>query len=159
MRPLRSRTCFVRHLLRLCSWIGVQPCVNSMSDQTDPATTVTPSTFPGNLIARHWRGEETLSLSYWRNVWGAGVCWKVSALIADSLYVPTEPHGIAVEIVGLWVYFMAVPLFVWGLVGLWRSASRHPGRGGSRFWAIAAKAFVVVSVLAAIGSMAPDTPR
>jgi hypothetical protein len=120
------------------------------SETSEPSPAVTRSS---GLIAKSWRGEETLNTAFYRNIWGAGLCWRLAVLSAESAYSPSEPHGIAIELVVIALYILAVPLFIWGIVSLWRSASKHEQRGGSPFSAVAAKALVVLLILAAIGQI------
>lgn len=46
---------------------------------------------------------------------------------------------------------LAVALWAW--VGIWRSARRHPKRGGSRFWAAAAQVSVILGIVQLLGSL------
>ena len=46
---------------------------------------------------------------------------------------------------GIWAVLLL--LTVWQQVGIWRSAGKHQSRGGTAFWAGAAKFMVVLGVL------------
>src|SRR5262249_61684710 len=64
---------------------------------------------------------------------------------------PEANRGSAAWLIGLSAMILALPFVtVWQFVGIWRSASRHTGRGGRRGWAIAAKIAVVLGALRSI---------
>ena len=51
----------------------------------------------------------------------------------------------------LLVYALTIIASAWQLVGIWRSASNHFLRGGTRFWAGVAKVMVVLGALSTAG--------
>jgi hypothetical protein len=63
-----------------------------------------------------------------------------------------DPKMIFLSVVGIWFLVGAVNL--WQVVGVWRSASNHPSRGGKAFWAAAAKLMIVLSTLRIAGDFA-----
>lgn len=102
----------------------------------------------GNLIARHWRGELPLWVSYWvfgflANVVATIVIVAVGGVLSEGGdYNPTK---ILLVLVSIWVGISLIAM--WQLVGIWRSANRHVSRNGSRIWAGLAKTAVVLGVL------------
>lgn len=91
-----------------------------------------------NYIARHWRGELSLPVSFWVNGWlldiplgllivGIALAQRVSGLAKPAL---------AAEIA---VWIPSIIISVWQLVGAWRSAGHHVERGGRRLWAVLAR--------------------
>ena len=98
-----------------------------------------------NYIARHWRGELSLPVSFWVN----GVLLHVLAL---AIAVGFAFSGLEINS-NYRSVFAAVSLFgagfivltAWQIVGIWRVASHHQARGGA-MWALGAKALVVLAL-------------
>lgn len=106
-----------------------------------------PTELEGNYLLRHWRGSLSLPKSYWLNgvLAGAVVTFAAPPLI-NALH---EAAGSLRASAILWFVFIAffLAFWTWTQVGIWRSAGRHPGRGGNTGWAIAARVMVGLSVL------------
>ena len=89
---------------------------------------------------RHWRGELSLGYAFWLN----GFLGNIAVYIVVNL----ARAGLKGAGAGTWLaVFLAVWAFklgvlTWQSVGTWRSAGRHVGRGGTRFWAITGKVMV-----------------
>ena len=114
-----------------------------------------------NFIARHWRGELPLWVSYWLiNVvasFGAvAVTVVLSAVFASkSGYFPL---GIFATFAGTWACI--VVLVGWQLIGTWRSAERYKAirvaQGRSGFWGGLAQVAVILGILSNIGAVLRD---
>ena len=115
----------------------------------------------GNYFTRHWRGDLSLPISFWVN----GVLLTIALALFQLFLVgwlnliPKMPgigrdaSGVAglLEITAVALPNVAViALAIWQYVGIWRSASKHVGRGGRVIWAIAAKVIAVVGVFGAV---------
>jgi hypothetical protein len=110
-----------------------------------------------NFIARYWRGEYSLGVSYWCFVilgnMAAGVVLVGlgAGFQAGAAYQPLE---IFAYIAAIWLFSMT--LVVWQTVGVWRSANRHRVRrhsiGKRAGWAVAAKIAVALGVLSSLGA-------
>jgi hypothetical protein len=79
-----------------------------------------------NFIARHWRGEYPLWVSYWV----VGLFSNMAALLAIILLSQFMVTQVAYVPFALWLFFITVwsglvELAVWQGVGIWRSASRR----------------------------------
>lgn len=105
-----------------------------------------------NFIARHWRGELSLPVSYWLISFAANVCGTLAVLVLTATFTPDdgyEPAGILVLLAVIWA--ILVVLLVWQIVGLWRSAARRAEEQfklrQSAFWARAAQFMAVIGVL------------
>jgi hypothetical protein len=104
-----------------------------------------------NYLVRHWRGELSLPVSYWINgtlIAGVGV-----ALLGAGLGA-LEATGLSLSTLSMLVLvFLALSglVWLWSMVGIWRSAGRHPDRGGNVFWTGAARIRVALAVLGATG--------
>lgn len=100
-----------------------------------------------NFIAKHWRGEYSLGVSYW--LFGFLLTLLIIGLslaidpISDAIRLGTQGHGVL--IVGYYLGILAVS--VWQFVGVFRSASAHVSRGGKAFWAILAKVLVCLGAI------------
>lgn len=99
----------------------------------------------GNYFARHWRGELSLAVSYWANGVGATIAVFGLSALAATMDWTEAPELAAATAAG--VLLFAVAVTAWQLVGIWRSAERHPGRGGSETWATIAKVMVIVGLV------------
>jgi uncharacterized protein YecT (DUF1311 family) len=96
-----------------------------------------------NYIARHWRGELSLPVSYWVN----GLLGNVLAIIAVvaisrgfDFRDEFDPRVALLTITLIWAVTFAIAL--WQLVGNWRSATNYQQIKG--FWGGAAKFAVVI---------------
>lgn len=103
-----------------------------------------------NYFSRHWQGELSLPTSYWVN----GILLNVVLfIVASALNLAIdgslEPKVIWASSVTIWT--LIVGGTVWQVVGTWRSANQSPSRGGSHFWAGAAKVMMVLGVIASVG--------
>ena len=100
-----------------------------------------------NYFVRHWRGELSLPVAFWIN----GVVFAGIALAILANFVAEMGQWGAslrtVSLASLGVLLLAVAEWLWAAVGIWRSAGRHAGRGGSPDWAGAAKVMVVLGFL------------
>ena len=101
----------------------------------------------GNYFSDHWRGNLSLPLSYWINgslVTGVttGLIFAVQAQLRESSFSLQLASAVTVASVAF-----GVAVWLWGAVGIWRSASKHVSRGGKAFWAGTAQAMVVIGAL------------
>lgn len=107
-------------------------------------------------IARHWRGELTLPVSFWVN--------NLLLLL---------PLGMAIGFLMVWIAAwgqslqaasisllvgggLVLLLSVWAPVGAWRSANTYLDEGGSAGWALAAKLVLALGTLSNVGSLLLD---
>jgi hypothetical protein len=116
---------------------------NQQKATTRQRTTEARSSF----VVAHWRGDLSLGVTYWVT----GVIFTVMFLMARKAtedYVSSKElgaQGTGALIVIL--YAVSAGFVLWQVVGIWRSASKHAGRGGKTFWSAAAKFMVVLGVL------------
>lgn len=98
-----------------------------------------------NYLRRHWDGDLSLPITYWVN--GVGSTMLVIGLGALATGLDwTDAPRMSAGVVALVIAFAMVAT-VWQLVGVWRSADKHVGRGGLQVWATLAKVAVVMGVL------------
>lgn len=98
-----------------------------------------------SYVGKHWRGELSLPVSYFVNgVIGAIVATAIALTIAEILFAETSPWSLFIGLALIWASVLAIT--VWQCVGIWRSSDQHSARGGSVFWATAAKVMVVLGI-------------
>jgi len=102
-------------------------------------------------IARHWRGEQELPLSYWVNyVLLGGIINAASVYgLFDSLYTDV----FAMLAIGLFL----VAILIWQFVGTWRSANQFKIDGREKKdrnpeWGTIAQFFITLPYLVIIGA-------
>lgn len=113
-----------------------------------------------NLIARNWRGELPLAVSFWVFVvlFNAAFYFTSDAII-DVLPPPTSPLSVFAWVVTAWMIIIII--LIWQFVGVFRTARRRrrerreAGRGA--FWAVTAMVWVGLGVIADIRSVALES--
>ncbi|MHC2335251.1 GYF domain-containing protein [Bradyrhizobium sp. USDA 4454] len=108
-----------------------------------------------NFVARNWRGEYPLGISYWligvlSNLFALIVIALISALSSKAGY---NPISILIFVVSLWSFIAG--LAVWQSVGIWRSAQHRIEErtliGKRAPWAGLAKVMVFIGALQTAG--------
>lgn len=97
-------------------------------------------------IQKHWRGEHSLVRSFWVNV----VLIKICITVIQTLAIASATDPISVLKVTIPI---ALAIYLWQIVGLWRSANRYTVEAGGTFWPIVVKVLVVIGVLATFGEV------
>ncbi len=110
---------------------------------------------PVDWALQHWRGDLSLGVAYWLTGFVVGLTAKGIGSSAQYLLTDTGPIA-ALAGVGFFTLWLTL-MMVWYLVGVWRSASRHVGRGGKPFWAWTAKGVVIVGAASMLWSLATST--
>ncbi len=102
---------------------------------------------PRNYFVRHWRGDLSLGVSYWVNLFlgNLGPFFVASVLVGAKEEIDLR----VVSVLFLCFLVGGTAFLVWQLVGLWRSASHHVSRGGKQGWAITVKALVIIGLVRA----------
>jgi GYF domain 2 len=138
------------------------PCLPTL--RADPESRIGLSEAKGtashnNFIAKNWRGEYPLWLTYWifgflGNIILLGIAnVAIEVLFANAAY---EPHSAFVAVSFIWLWRLAVS--IWLLVAIWRSASRsiqerkRIGKGGP--WAELAMGGTILGVFHLIAAFA-----
>jgi hypothetical protein len=101
----------------------------------------------GNYFVRHWRGQLSLGVSYWANGFLVSFVVAIAAGAVAAMQADLRTHSA----LSLAVFALAIIASVWQGVGVWRSASNHFSRGGTHFWAGAAKVMVILGFLSTSG--------
>ena len=101
-----------------------------------------------NYFVRHWRGELSLPFAYWINgcLFAGGLSIALQVAVTGMEAAGYSLRSISFAVIGY--FLLSVSLWLWSVVGIWRSADSHVVNGGSRGWATTAKAMVVLGALA-----------
>jgi len=115
--------------------------------------------YAGPLVffKRHYNGDYSLARSYWVN--NTLVSWFAPLL--GLLLLPWLAENFATRYASIGVLLITtfgVLAWFWAVSGTWASASKHVKRGGSGFWANAAKAMIVLGCIKTFGDIAKMTP-
>lgn len=92
-------------------------------------------------IRNHWRGEHSLPRSYWLN---CAVPSTIAGKLAEHV---TDPVYAMIAIA------FALAVWIWGIVGTWRSASRSKREQLYGGWPTATHVVIVIGIVAAAGSL------
>lgn len=112
----------------------------------------------GNFVADHWHGRHSLPRAYWINGFLiAGLGGGFLAVLAGSI-AEADLSVQTVSAISLGIMAFGFAVWLWSVVGIWRSAARHVDRGGSANWAGIAKALVVLGGLAMTGQLVNSVP-
>jgi len=107
-------------------------------------------------IARHWRGELTLGVSFWVNniLLSAPVGFAIGALAAWISVTGDYLRGGSIALLVAWPLLLLFS--VWCIVGAWRSASAYADSGGSMLWSGLARLVLALSALSTGATAALD---
>lgn len=107
----------------------------------------------GSYIFRHWRGELSLSVSYWVNgfILTAAIVIVMTIIPWDN-FVSKSPKLYSTAIIALWI--LVAITTIWQLVGIWRSADNYLHQRKSKLWGNLAKIAVVLGLIRAIADFA-----
>lgn len=107
-------------------------------------------------IARHWRGELTLPVSFWVNnvALPLPVGFGIGAFAAWITVTGDYLRGGSIAVLVCWPLLVLFSIWCW--VGAWRSATAHSETGGSSLWAGLAKLSIVFGVIGTAATTAFD---
>lgn len=134
--------------------------MTSASDALPPPAPLNPHglrTPSHNFFARHWRGGYSLARSYWLHtaLLQFGVV-AVSAGVTHALAHNAPARAASAAL--LVMYALGSALWIWAVVGTWRSAAREQA-GTRRFWPTMAQLMIVLGALATGSRVVHDLPR
>ena len=105
----------------------------------------------GNYLARHWRGQLSLGVSYWINSVLIGNLAPVALLVAMASLEAGNETSLRVDAaLSLGATGLLCALSVWSTVGVLRSAVDHPERGGKLLWSMLAFVMVGLSLITVV---------
>jgi hypothetical protein len=115
----------------------------------------TTKTSNGRYLARHWRGQLSLPISFWFNGFlGYLVSTIAVALIGASSFLKTDfsPALSLSSMIGAWAITSVV--LCWQVVGTWRAATEYTRRDDTAFWAAATKLCLCAATVLTLGQFA-----
>jgi hypothetical protein len=115
------------------------------SNRSTIPDTTTPSWFQS-----HWRGDTSLGIAYWLNGILLGTLLPTLVLFGYAQLDPFSRSLRASAIVVLILTILKFGIWIWVIVGIFRSANRHTSRGGSLFWANAARVMIFIGVVGTV---------
>lgn len=110
-----------------------------------------------DYFLRHWRGELSLSLSFWVNnaVFNAFI-GVAGALLADQSLIEHPVKAAQVNLVT--IAFLWLIIYPWQIVGLWRSANRRINTNDRILWPRVCQILVILGLVINSVGFARDYP-
>ncbi len=111
----------------------------------------------GNVMARFWRGELSLGVSFWVfGILGSIISWLLVSIFLSSMAIGAGMNPVPIFISISTVWLLSFAFCVWQTVGIWRSSDRHAesrvreGKGAIWAW-MARVTFALLLIRAATG--------
>ncbi|MGO4831328.1 hypothetical protein AB4144_03385, partial [Rhizobiaceae sp. 2RAB30] len=111
----------------------------------------------GNVMARFWRGELSLGVSFWVfGLLGSTISWLIAWIFLFSMGIGAGMNPVPIFISLSTVWLLSFAFCVWQTVGIWRSSDRHAEsrvrEGKGAIWAWMARiTFALLLIRAATG--------
>lgn len=103
-------------------------------------------------IRKHWRGELSMALSLWINVFLINICIRLfEKWLRDAR--PIENPVVASQVTMVYVFIAVAIIYPWQIVGLWRSSNRHIEETKTRFWAGVVKFLIILGAFGTIWNL------
>jgi hypothetical protein len=108
-------------------------------------------------IGKHWRGEHTLAVSFWVNLFLINTALRI---VEGWLTIapPIENPVIYSQVTITYVFISLIVVYPWQIIGLWRSADRHVEETKRIFWTSIVRVLVVMGVFATLGDLGNSLP-
>ena len=110
-----------------------------------------------NIVARHWRGEFPLWISYWVFGFIGNILIALVPALSIAIFKADGgfyPPAIFWALVTTWVGILGI--LTWQVVGTWRSAAHYTAariaKGRSTAWAALAQVALILGLLGVVGS-------
>lgn len=97
---------------------------------------------PDSYASRHWRGEVSLPLAFWINV----VAVSVALIAADTALTYLWRHRLIPGVVSYLFSYGRIVVYVWQMVGCWRSAATYSETHGASLGTVA-QVFLILGLL------------
>ncbi|WP_414470754.1 hypothetical protein [Microvirga sp. M2] len=101
-----------------------------------------------NFVARHWRGEFPLWVSYWVFGFFSNLALMAFSGVIAATLTPAggyDPTKILIVLVAIWIGVGLIA--VWQMMGIWRSANRYVDQKHKTLWPALAKIAVILGGL------------
>lgn len=105
-----------------------------------------------NYLRKHWRGELSLAVSFWINIFLINIAIKFfdTWLTQNS---PIEHPVISARVTVIFTFIALSIIYPWQIVGMWRTCNRHVKENGKVIWARTAQVLVVLGFLVTLGNV------
>ena len=84
-----------------------------------------------NYIEHHWRGNLSLPISFWVNGSFTAVIVAVLTVYGSDKLDYSDLSETSWMLATLTLYCVSIIIFVWSIVGIWRSATGYQQKGGA----------------------------
>jgi len=108
-------------------------------------------------ILKHWRGQLSLAVSFWVNVFIINIGIRVFEFWLTETS-PIENPVLSSQFTITYVFIALAIVYPWQIIGLWRSANRSIEKTKKRFWPGAVKVLVVLGLLGTFGDLSTSWP-
>ncbi|WP_316367554.1 hypothetical protein [Candidatus Thiodiazotropha sp. CDECU1] len=108
-------------------------------------------------ILKHWRGELSLAISFWINVFLINLGIRIFEVWLTEA-TPIENPVVASQVTIAYVFTALAVVYPWQIIGLWRSANRHIEEMKKGFWPGAVKVLVILGLLGTLVNMNVSWP-
>lgn len=95
-----------------------------------------------SYFVKHWHGHHSLAKSFWVNLIGINLVILIIQIVLEMVIARSSLAGLGVAL-RVSTFMTAFLIWLWGAVGVWRSADRYTKRPGSGIWGNVASAIVV----------------
>lgn len=112
---------------------------------------------PLAFFRRHLNGDYSLGRSYWLHTFVLQLALVALVLGALPALVEDLPARVGSSS-ALFVSVGSLALWLWGVIGTWRSAGKHVSRGGRATWANLAKVAIILGALRAVADVGVALP-
>ena len=99
-----------------------------------------------SYIRKHWRGELSLSVSFWINLFLLNIVILLFLALLGYSEILKNPV-ISARVIIIYFVFCIVVVYPWQIVGLWRSCNNHIKKSGKRFLPRTAQVLVVLGII------------
>ena len=128
--------------------LQTQPIAVNASITAVPASTAMPTNKWNNYIARHWRGELSLPISYWINSFLGNIA-IVLGIDAITNWADLKnnflPEIALLTSILIWTTTIVICLWMW--VGVWRSATIYHHNHVNSSWGGIAKFMIIIAMI------------
>lgn len=108
-------------------------------------------------ILKHWRGELSLAISFWVNVFLINIGIRIFEVWLTEAS-PIENPVLASQFTITYIFLALAIVYPWQIIGIWRSANRHVEETKKGFWPGAVKVLVVLGLLGTLGNLSASWP-
>ncbi len=110
-----------------------------------------------NHIKKHWRGDLSLSISFWVNIFLLNILLNLTDSLITNFSSINNPVS-ASQIAIIFSFFTIVIVYPWQIVGIWRCTKRYIENNKRKFWANFVQVLIVIGVIGTLGRINASWP-